>query len=102
MKMLRFLAAVIVLVAIYVIVYFILARPAKSGVVTITSPVVQGNHIVTLVEKCPDYRGVPERLFGSLHELDRQYFRSSYWYSTSSVPWPKGTREIPRSEVEIK
>jgi hypothetical protein len=106
MKKRHAIVAVLVLAAVYVGGYFLLVRPAgpytTNGVITIKTPVVQGGKMVTLMETCPDYRGVPERLFRPLHYLDTKCFRSSLWYTTSSVAWPKSTLNVPDHKVEIE
>ncbi len=89
MKKLPFLAAVLAPLIIYIGAYFILARPAVSGVVYSRTPVVQAGQVVLSVETYPDYRGVPEKLFRPLHYLDSHYIRSNHWFAISLEAPPK-------------
>ena len=76
MKAVRFLSiGVVVLAVLYVGGYFIIVRRSMNNVKT---PLIQGNQLITLVETFPDYRGLPESLFGPIHSLDCQYIRPSY------------------------
>jgi len=92
-KILCAVAVGVALVALYVGGYFLLVRPAgpytKSGVIYSRSPVVQGGKVVLMVETCPDYRGVPEKLFRPMHYLDSHYLRPNLWFAISSEAPPR-------------